>query len=233
MKAKTKKKTQTSKSSGNVANIYNRLREDIITKKLEPGSSITESALADRFSVSRSPVREALNRLHQEGLIIIEPNKGATIRKYSITEMIDLTEIRILVEPLIARKAAERADKNDLKILKKAADEHLKAKKGADENSIILAEDKFHRALYNATHSIAYAPERMYHLSMLSLIQKPRVITGNNIGSEEHLDLCECIKNKDGKKAEKIALAHIKRTLDDLYKLKEGLEAAADLGLQL
>ena len=89
-----------------VAHIVEKLRHDILEHRFAPGSRLVENDLTHRFHVSRGPIREALRRLAAEGLIEHLPNRGALVRKLSRNEIRELFEIRIELEALAARLAA-------------------------------------------------------------------------------------------------------------------------------
>ncbi len=92
-----------------VAFIVERLREAILTGRLQPGSRLVESDLTSRFGVSRGPVREALRRLTADGLIEHWPHRGAVVRRLTEREIRELFLIRIEMEALAARLAAAAA----------------------------------------------------------------------------------------------------------------------------
>lgn len=89
--------------------VTDRLRADILAGVIPPGERLIEIALAERYEVGRAAVRAALVELDGEGLVSREANRGATVRRVSITEAIEITEARAVLEGLIARLAAERA----------------------------------------------------------------------------------------------------------------------------
>jgi DNA-binding GntR family transcriptional regulator len=89
-----------------VAFIVERLRDDILAGRLEPGSRLVECDLTARFAVSRGPVREALRRLSADGLIEHRPHRGAVVRRLTEREIRELFLIRIEIEALAARLAA-------------------------------------------------------------------------------------------------------------------------------
>ncbi len=88
---------------------YLRLRDAIISGELLPHDSLSEVALAQRLSTSRTPVREALARLAKEGLVRIAPGRGARVTDISLTDIRDLFQVREALEALAARLAAGRA----------------------------------------------------------------------------------------------------------------------------
>lgn len=93
-----------------VSFIVERLREDILAGRLPPGWRLVEWELTSRFAVSRGPVREALRRLAAEGLIEHLPHRGAWVRRLSAREIRELFQIRVEMESLAARLAAEADD---------------------------------------------------------------------------------------------------------------------------
>jgi DNA-binding GntR family transcriptional regulator len=93
-----------------VAHIVEHLRADILAHRLSPGERLIECDLTSRFAVSRGPVREALRRLAAEGLIEHAPHRGAVVRRLSPREIRELFQIRVEMESLAARLAAEAAD---------------------------------------------------------------------------------------------------------------------------
>lgn len=87
-----------------------RLRTDILDATFAPGQRLTEAALADRYSVGRGTVRGALVELRAEGLVDIEPNRGAVVRRISLEEAIEIAEARKVLEALLAARAASNRD---------------------------------------------------------------------------------------------------------------------------
>jgi len=96
-----------------VAHVVDQLREDILARRLSPGVRLVESDLTARFAVSRGPVREALRRLAAEGLIEHTPNRGALVRRLTRREIQELFQIRLELEGLAARLAAESVDPSE------------------------------------------------------------------------------------------------------------------------
>ncbi len=94
-----------------VGHVVDRLRCDILAQRLQPGERLIESALTKRFSVSRGPVREALRRLAAEGLIEHAPHRGAVVRRLSPRDVGELFQIRVEIEALAARLAAQSPDR--------------------------------------------------------------------------------------------------------------------------
>jgi DNA-binding GntR family transcriptional regulator len=88
--------------------VQDELRHAILDGQLAPGERLTAGALAARHGTSRTPVREALLLLEREGLVALEPHRGAVVRAFDAADVHDLYEVRALVEPHAAVRAATR-----------------------------------------------------------------------------------------------------------------------------
>lgn len=216
------------------AAIHRRLRADILARRRAPGERLVEGRLAAAFAASRTPVREALNRLHQEGLVELTPNHGAHVRKFSLDEIIDLSELRLTVEPLVCRKAAERATPDDLRRLRQAADHYRQATDKGDRGLQYIAEDEFHRCIYKATHSAAFLPDRLYALSVLAFSARPSdEHADGKAATESHCRVCELIAKGDGEGAAQVMAEHLRHPLDNLRRMRRSLEAVADMEVSM
>ncbi|MBX3313255.1 MAG: GntR family transcriptional regulator [Actinobacteria bacterium] len=102
--------------------VYRELRRSIVEGVEPPGARLTEQRLATRFECSRTPVREAVRRLESEGLIVVEPNRGAHVRPLTEDEIADLYEVRARLEAYAAELASVRAEPAERLALRAAAD---------------------------------------------------------------------------------------------------------------
>ena len=93
--------------------VTDEIRRDILTGRFEPGDRLLEIPLAEHYECGRAAVRSALVELTSEGLVEREANRGATVRRISITEAIQITEARAALESLIAAQAARNATSED------------------------------------------------------------------------------------------------------------------------
>jgi DNA-binding GntR family transcriptional regulator len=97
--------------------VYDKLRDDIINLRLKPGEKLSEERLARRYEVSRAPIRDAVQKLLQEDLVLVKPQVGTIIMPISLMRIKDVVEVRMLLEPYAAGVAAERLEDEDLKAL--------------------------------------------------------------------------------------------------------------------
>ncbi|GEM90804.1 GntR family transcriptional regulator [Oceanithermus desulfurans] len=129
---------------------YERLKRRILEGVLRPGARLSEPALAQALGVSRTPVREALQRLAQEGLVELRPGRGARVRVLSPREVEEVYEVRALIEGEAAARAAGRCDEAGLRRLEAALDV-LETADPDDYAAQIAADERFHALLVAAS----------------------------------------------------------------------------------
>lgn len=93
---------------------YDQIRTAIVEGRYSAGTHLVEQRIAEEFDLSRTPVREALRTLEAEGLVRIEPHRGATVRTLSVAEVVDLYDLRARLEGYAAELAAQRRDDDDV-----------------------------------------------------------------------------------------------------------------------
>ena len=103
--------------------VYQRLEQEILSGELQRGEALGEIALAKRLGVSRTPIRGALHRLSEEGLVEISPNRGASVLGINIDDLVDIYTLRERVEGLASALAATRITDEELARLTEAVDE--------------------------------------------------------------------------------------------------------------
>lgn len=123
--------------------VYHHLRRLLLEGELKPGEWLREADVAETLAVSRTPVREAVRQLAQEGLLVIEANRGVRVRGLSIDEAADTYEVRAQLEGMAARLAA----RNITAAGRTALEEHLRLMKGvdpSDQAEHIRVDNEFH-----------------------------------------------------------------------------------------
>jgi DNA-binding GntR family transcriptional regulator len=121
------------------------LREKILRGELAPGQALRQEELAERFGVSRLPVRDALLRLEAQGLVHVYPNRGAFVISLSADEVTEIYEMRLLLEGDIIERAVPRMTPDDWRRIDSA---HAEATRTAGGPEWIEGDWRFHRALY-------------------------------------------------------------------------------------
>ena len=130
--------------------IADALREDIIREKIMPGERIVEEEIAEKFHVSRGPVREALRHIEEEGLIIYESHKGCTVREISYEEMQEKYLVRSTLEILAVRLIAGNLSEEYEEEMKDCLKEMGDAAKEKDVYRILCLDEEFHSCIVKA-----------------------------------------------------------------------------------
>jgi DNA-binding GntR family transcriptional regulator len=131
---------------------YTRLRELILSGELQPGAVLPQAALAQAIGISTTPLREALRRLKQEGLVDLDAHRDARVRPLDAAEARDLLELRGSLEPLAASLAAERHTEADLTELRAALD-GLETLAERPSPAQLESHHRFHAAIHRASHN--------------------------------------------------------------------------------
>jgi DNA-binding GntR family transcriptional regulator len=195
-------------SPANQVSAYEMLKQAILSGELAPGQTLVETSVAAWCGVSRTPVREALQRLEQDGLV--ERNAhGLAVRARSPEEILDLYDTRLILEASAGRFAAERRTDHDVRMLRWQL-KHCETVTSADVSAMVDANQQFHRTVWRASHneSLTDLLERLN----LHLARYP----GTTLASPgrweaavvEHAELVSAIERRDGDAAHDIALAH-------------------------
>jgi DNA-binding GntR family transcriptional regulator len=136
---------------GVALSVTDRLRDDILEGAFPPGERLIELQLTERYGVGRAAIRAALVELEVEGLVQREANRGATVRRISVAEAVEISEARGVLEGLVARLAAERATQAERAELSELIDEMTEAVEQDDR----LRYSKLNRTLHATLRRIA------------------------------------------------------------------------------
>ena len=136
---------------GVALSVTDRLRDDILEGAFPPGDRLIELQLTERYGVGRAAIRAALVELEVEGLVQREANRGATVRRISVAEAVEISEARGVLEGLVARLAAERATQAERAELSELIDEMTEAVEQDDR----LRYSKLNRVLHATLRRIA------------------------------------------------------------------------------
>jgi len=200
---------------------YVGLRDAITSGVLVPGSRLREAQLASHFSVSTTPVREALRRLDREGLVRLTPNRGAVVSEFNRREIVDLFELREVLECRAVRRAAGQRTR-DLKPAESVL--AVAARQVAQRNRVEWnrLEVAFHRAINDLSGNFALAElaERI-HRSVQGLTV--RCLREPLYGPEklqlmqsQHQGILDAVRDGKAREAEARVRAHIHHVRDSI-----------------
>jgi DNA-binding GntR family transcriptional regulator len=129
---------------------YRELEEEIATLRIPPGTIVSEALLSERFGVGRTPVREALQRLAREGLVIIMPRRGVAVSEIDVAAQLRLLEVRRELERLMVRSAVRRASKPQRKRFQEIATAMDQAARRADDLAFMRLDREFNLLLLDS-----------------------------------------------------------------------------------
>ena len=193
---------------------YESLKQAILSGELGPGEPLVEATLAAWCGVSRTPIREALTRLEQDGLVD-RSDRGMVVRSRSPEEILDVYETRLVLEATAGRMAAERRTDHDLRTLRRLV-EFGGEQAPSDARALVDANQKFHRAVWVASHneSLLDLLERLnLHLGRYpeTTLSAPGRWATSQV---EHARLVDAIEARDSSGAYDIALLHFTEARD-------------------
>jgi DNA-binding GntR family transcriptional regulator len=212
-----------SRSSG--SNAYELLLRAIEEGDLPPGTRLREAELAERFSISRTPVREALSRLETQGLVTHEPHQGAKVASLDYSQITELYFVRELLEGNAARLAAIHASGPEIEVLQEMV---LHDKALCSQPSALARTNRmFHRQVYCCARN-RFLNQMLENMRM-SLI----LLAGTTLGTpergaqsvEEHEAIVSAIRAHDPDAAEQAARQHIRNSFKERIRLYRAAEA--------
>lgn len=204
--------------------VYEEIRQAIIDLRLQPGEPLREATIAEQLGVSKTPVREALTRLEQEGLVETASFKGAIVSGYSPEDLLDIYELRELLEGAAARAAAGSASPAALEQLTSLVTRSRELRANGDVTELARLLGEFDTVVYGqvANQRIRALIENLQaHLARIGKLTED--IPGRVEASvEEHAKIVDAIAARDPAEAERLMRVHIRSVL------KDQLDAAAE-----
>jgi DNA-binding GntR family transcriptional regulator len=197
-----------------VPSLYQQLLEEVLEGDLRPGEILVETALGKRFGVSRTPIREALRMLEQDG-VLERVNRGMRVRQTSSEEVLEIYGVRIILEAAAARDAASRRSDYDLATLDRIFGT-MAAAESASPAELAAINRSFHHAIWQAAgnRTLADMLERLaVHLRRYPATTYQRPGRWEE-ALEEHRRLLEAIRDRDPDKAAAVAEQHMKASRD-------------------
>ncbi|KJS87380.1 MAG: hypothetical protein JM58_04435 [Peptococcaceae bacterium BICA1-8] len=203
-----------------VEKIYKKLRLDIYSSKIPQGVMLIEQEIADCFNVSRTPVREAFRKLEQEGLITIIPKKGSIVKQITLQDILEMDQIRELLEPYVAKIAAETIDVDLLIPLEKQLID-LKSKEPSQQNCLKLLEldGQLHNVImrFNSNSKINSILNNLR--KSFNLIRLKGATSRYQDSINEQMEIIGALKERNGKAAEKAMFKHIEKAKKNRFKI--------------
>ena len=195
-----------------VAVAYRTIKKDIITGLFKPGEALSENRLAIRYSISRTPIREAAARLEQENLLRLIPNKGYFVTRPNVNEINALYQYRAILEGASAELAAERGlERDQLKRLQLAASVQYKMRDRSSYVRFIENDTAFHMGIAEAAGNELLTRTVSDLRNQIERLLYATIDIGEYgaLIARQHCDILRAIKNRNSQLAKKLMLEHV------------------------
>lgn len=200
--------------------VFDHLKESILKGELKPGERLMEIALAEEMGVSRTPVREAIRKLEKEKFVEMIPRKGAYVADLTKQDILDVLEIRYVLEGLAAKLAAKKMKAEDIERLKQNVRDFKEAIENMDRTTMIDNDNAFHDIIYEATEN-----EKLIEIiqDLHDQYQRFRLIYFNEFDDyaevcRRHEVICDAIVAGDEEQAKEQAEEHVKVIIQSIKK---------------
>jgi DNA-binding GntR family transcriptional regulator len=204
---------------------YLRLREEIIGVALPPGTLLRDEELTRRLGVGRTPVREAVQRLHRDGFVTVIPRRGTLVSEINITDLAGIYEVRAHLESWAARLAAERAGTTDRAEAKALLGELEALEHGVPYEQLLTLDRRIHRFAYRCAQNahLAETLDQYHNLSLrilnVAMKRYPRLTPRLDDVVHDQRRLLNAIIAGDGAAAEQAAAEHVTRFEGEIRKV--------------
>jgi DNA-binding GntR family transcriptional regulator len=186
--------------------ILETIRDAILKGNMKPGERVSEPDLAERFGISRTPIREAFRQLESEGYLHVVPRKGAVVASLSERDIEEFYAIKIILEGFAARMAAEKLTARDLERLESINERLQKIASEGDVKNFFRVHNEFHEVFIKAAGNeklhdmINQLVMKFKRLRLASLSQPGRM----EISVEDHRNMIQAFKDHDGDRADSL-----------------------------
>jgi DNA-binding GntR family transcriptional regulator len=198
--------------------VYDHVKRRIVANELPFGSKLTEDGLAKELGISRTPIREALNRLAQDRLVTVSPGRGAFVATFSFDDMVQLLEIRETLEGMAARLASNRITKETLEKLRQRLEATAQKQEHNGYKGYLDADRDFHECV------IAACGNHQLSQLMKSLQDRIQMLRSRSVmlpgrarkSFQEHMEIIDALSARDPDLAEEKIRTHIRNVKGDL-----------------
>ena len=198
--------------------VFIKLEDEILSGKLTRGTALTEISLSERLGVSRTPVRSALHRLAEEGLVEAVANKGCVVIGITNADLVDIYKLRVRLEGLASAIAATRITEEGLNALRESVElaEFYISKN--DTEKLKELDSEFHETIYRSTgNRLLCKTLSELHRKIKSYRKLSLTVPGRLERSVlEHREIYQAIAIRDAEKADMLTSLHIERALENV-----------------
>lgn len=200
----------------------------ILEGALEPGAKITEATLAEQLGVSRGPVREAFRMLEEAGLVRTEKNRGVFVRSIPIEEVLEIFEVRAVMDQFVGRKLAQTLSTAQVRELRRLADDMDRAAKADDANGFHLFNLQFHDRLLQLAGNAKLTATYRKLTNELTLYRRQNLTSESMaVFAREHRQIVKAIASGDADAAGEAMFRHVMNSRERTWRKHLERQAAA------
>ena len=206
---------------------YQAIKQKIVSLEFAPGAVINEASLRQEMALGRTPIREALQRLAQEKLVLIVPRRGMFVSEIGITDLQKLFEARLVLEPFAARRAAQRGSERHWAQMEAVLAAAPAEGEASDNEKLIAIDEACHQIIYEAADNqfLSDALTTMYALSLRLWYFSLARIGNMQDAVMEHGHIMDALKAKDEDEAARLMEKHIGAFQAELQSVMMGAPA--------
>ena len=200
--------------------VYRVLKTEIVKGFLEPGTKLLENKLAEEMHVSRTPIREAIQKLAAEGFIKIAPNQTLIVTEVSLEDVKEVLQIRGVLEGLAARIAAKKINKQEIEELEKIIAQMSLHVTKEDLSSYCKVDDEFHNLILHICGNkwIIQIRDNLSNFIYRFRIKSLSVPGRLKCSFEEHRKIMESLKKHNSEEADRLSQIHMENTVINILK---------------
>jgi DNA-binding GntR family transcriptional regulator len=207
--------------------VADELRRSILTNRRKPGDRLIEDRLSEELGVSRIPIREALRSLAAEGLVEVQPRRGASVAEVSPEVARDLVEVRATLEGLNARLAARHHDPAIVDELRQVLEQGNRAAKSKHADDLVRLNGEFHDKLGQAGRNSILGDIMRVLRERTSLVFAANTARRAQQDWDEHSKILAAVIEGDEELASMLAMRHVRRAADAAFAAVKKSSAAA------
>lgn len=201
--------------------VYDVLRSAIMDTDLyadDVNLRLDERQLAEQLGASRTPIREALFRLEQEGFVQIQPRKGVFICRKSLSEILEMVVVWAALESMAARLATQVASKNEIATLRALGEKYSESSHRAEISEYSAANIIFHQRIFDMSHCTLLKNNADVLLQHMHAVRRRAMGEGDRVNRSvvDHMAIIEAIENREADLASRLVLDHTMKLHDHI-----------------
>ncbi|RYG89457.1 GntR family transcriptional regulator [Loktanella sp. IMCC34160] len=206
------------------------LRNRIINGTFQMGQVLSERKISEELGVSKSPVREALAQLRDEGLVHIEPQKGARVFTLSVDEVIQICDFRQAIESASFELALQRDQAGLAKDMDGVVRKMVETKNAGDENAYIALDNEFHQLIFEHAGNDYLAASYSRYMGKIAALRKllSQLPRHTDLSLDEHKAIAQAVRRGDLTEIKELLAEHIDRTRKAYSEASSLLSVSAD-----